>query len=356
MNISRRKLRNMILKTVQNYKNTSDKIPKADMREIYDGIICCSEYAYARHLIRNCKKNIPDYYLNNLNSFISKEYLDKLSDETHRLLAERSRHFSAPVENASSVSINEDDQKMLDEREKMFEDHNETLTKEGFSDKSDDIATEVKDFNTTLNEFTSTSASILDYVNLKDSDDTYQKYLDIYNTILNEQMKDIVNGNKENYSKNARKFIKLKIVVLSDYKITKAEKQALLVIMNAQAPLFWNDMTKDEQDYFLKEDQGKYNTSAVDEWSKSNDIETSTDFNKTDDGNKSKNEYVASDKKDAEKHIGVTDEDETTKDEINKGRKVVFTPQKIKPTFEIREVVLPIEYTDDAINKKTQKK
>ena len=46
----------MILKTVHNYKNTSDKIPKADMREIYDGIISFSEFNYARYLIKKCKK------------------------------------------------------------------------------------------------------------------------------------------------------------------------------------------------------------------------------------------------------------------------------------------------------------
>lgn len=328
----------MILKTVHNYKNTSDKIPKADMREIYDGIIYFSEYNYARYLIKKCKKNIPAYYLNNLNSFISKEYLDKLSDETHRLLAERSRHFSAPVENAPSYSmlISEDDQKMLDEREKMFEDHNETspnskiLTKDIYL--SDIFA---------------------------EGSYAYETYATKYDTIIKEQKRDIDDGNEQNYSKNAREFIKLMNEALNDDKLTKTEKQALSVIMNAQAPLFWNTKRKDAQetldkrmlkyyngtltkeDFFdksddiatevkdfnsklnevtsssildyvnLKEDQGKYNTSAVDEWLKANDIKTSIDFNKTKGEDKSKNEYVASDKKDAKKYAGMADEDET---------------------------------------------
>ena len=483
--LSRRKLRNMILKTVHNYKNTSDKIPKADMREIYDGIIYFSEYNYARYLIKKCKKNIPDYYLNNLNSFISKENLDKLSDETHKRLAEKSS-----VENASSMSINEDNQKMLDEREKMFEDHNETspnskiltkvirlsdifaegsyayetyatkydtiikeqkrdidegneqnysknareftklmnealnddkltktekqsvsvimnaqaplfwntkrkdaqetldkrmlkyyngtLTKDDFFNKSDDIATEVKDFNSELNEVT--SASILDYVNLKEGEDlpdsekstkpiglsdifaegsyAYETYATKYDKIIKEQKRDIDEGNEQNYSKNAREFTKLMNEALNDDKLTKTEKQSVLVIMNAQAPLFWNAaLRKDEQDYFLKEDQGKYNTSAVDEWLKANDIKTSIDFNKTKGGNKSKNEYVASDKKDAKKHAGMADEDgpkldkksgEFIKD--NKGNKEIVS----ETTTKISCCTKPADVPKEDLTKKSE--
>ena len=540
--LSRRKLRNMILKTVHNYKNTSDKIPNADMREIYDGIICCSEYAYARHLIRNCKKNIPDYYLNNLNSFISKENLDKLSDEKHnrlaekssvenassmsinednqkildelekriwdsnvslpkenlynpskgrhRHLAEKSRHFSAPVENAPSYSmlISEDDQKMLDEREKMFEDHNETspnskilnkgirlsdifaegsyayetyatkydtiiekqkrdidggneqnysknareftklmnealnddkltktekqsvsvimnaqaplfwnmkrkdtketldkrmlkyyngtLTKEGFFDKSDDIATEVKDFNSKSNEVT--SASILNYVNLKEGEEltnskiltkgirlsdifaegsyAYETYATKYDTIIEKQKRDIDGGNEQNYSKNAREFTKLMNEALNDDKLTKTEKQSVSVIMNAQAPLFWNTtLKKDVPKYYL--DVYLDNTLGSDELFYKNGIVASVDFNKTNGGDKSKNEYVASDKKDAKKHAGMADEDgpkldkkggEFIKD--NKGNKEIVSETTIKTSCCKKPVVV----SDKDLTKKTE--
>ena len=387
--LSRRKLRNMILKTVHNYKNTSDKIPKADMREIYDGIIYFSEYNYARYLIKKCKKNIPDYYLNNLNSFISKENLDKLSDETHkrlakkssvenassvsinednqkifdelekriwdtnvslpkeilynpskgrhRHLAEKSRHFSAPVENAPSYSmlISEDDQKMLDEREKMFEDHNETspnskiLTKPiGLSDI------------------------------FAEGSYAYETYATKYDKIIKEQKRDIDEGNEQNYSKNAREFTKLMNEALNDDKLTKTEKQSVLVIMNAQAPLFWNAAPrKDEQDYFLKEDQGKYNTSAVDEWLKANGIVASIDFNKTKGGDKLKNEYVASDKKDAKKHAGMADEDgpkldkksgEFIKD--NKGNKEIVS----ETTTKISCCTKPADVPKEDLTKKSE--
>ena len=542
--LSRRKLRNMILKTVHNYKNTSDKIPNADMREIYDGIICCSEYAYARHLIRNCKKNIPDYYLNNLNSFISKEYLDKLSDEKHnrlaekssvenassmsinednqkildelekriwdsnvslpkenlynpskgrhRHLAEKSRHFSAPVENAPSYSmlISEDDQKMLDEREKMFEDHNETspnskilnkgirlsdifaegsyayetyatkydtiiekqkrdiddgneqnysknareftklmnealnddkltktekqsvsvimnaqaplfwnmkrkdtketldkrmlkyyngtLTKEGFFDKSDDIATEVKDFNSKSNEVT--SASILNYVNLKEGEEltnskiltkgirlsdifaegsyAYETYATKYDTIIEKQKRDIDDGNEQNYSKNAREFTKLMNEALNDDKLTKTEKQSILVIMNAREPLFWNTAPrKDEQAYFRTEYQSPYNTSALDEWLVKNDITTDIDFGKTNSGDKSKNEYVASDKKDAKKHAGMADEDEPKLYEEG-GKKISGSKGKTEmvseTTIKTSCCKKPVVVSDKDLTKKTE--
>ena len=578
--LSRRKLRNMILKTVHNYKNTSDKIPKADMREIYDGIISFSEFNYARYLIKKCKKNIPDYYLNNLNSFISKENLDKLSDETHkhlaekssvenassmsinednqkildelekriwdsnvslpkenlynpskgrhRHLAEKSRHFSAPVENAPSYSmlISEDDQKMLDEREKMFEDHNETspnskiltkgirlsdifaegsyayetyatkydtiiekqkididegneqnysknareftklmnealnddkltktekqsvsvimnaqaplfwnmkrkdtketldkrmlkyyngtLTKEGFFDKSDDIATEVKDFNSKSNEVT--SASILNYVNLKEGEEltdskiltkgirlsdifaegsyAYETYATKYDTIIEKQKIDIDEGNEQNYSKNAREFTKLMNEALNDDKLTKTEKQSILVIMNAREPLFWNTtLKKDVPKYYL--DVYLDNTLGSDELFYKNGIVASVDFNKTNGGDKSKNEYVASDKKDAKKHAGMADEDgpkldkkggkfikdnkeneeivsETTiktscckkpvvvsdkdltkKTETSKGGSVVSITEKIGSTTKISEEVVPPETESEKLVEET---
>ena len=387
--LSRRKLRNMILKTVQNYKNTSDKIPKADMREIYDGIIYFSEYNYARYLIKKCKKNIPDYYLNNLNSFISKENLDKLSDETHkhlaekssvenassmsinednqkildelekriwdsnvslpkenlynpskgrhRHLAEKSRHFSAPAENAPSYSmlISEDDQKMLDEREKMFEDHNETSPNSKILNKGIGLS----------DIFAEGSYA-------------YETYATKYDTIIEKQKIDIDEGNEQNYSKNAREFTKLMNEALNDDKLTKTEKQSVSVIMNAQAPLFWNVAPrKDEQDYFLKEDQGLYNTSAVDEWLKANDIKTSIDFNKTKGGDKPKNEYVASDKEDAEKHACMVDEYEIKLAEKggefikdNKGNKEIVS----EPTTKISCCEKPVVVSDKDLTKKTE--
>lgn len=385
--LSRRKLRNMILKTVHNYKNTSDKIPKADMREIYDGIISFSEFNYARYLIKKCKKNIPDYYLNNLNSFISKENLDKLSDETHkhlaekssvenassmsinednqkildelekriwdsnvslpkenlynpskgrhRHLAEKSRHFSAPVENAPSYSmlISEDDQKMLDEREKMFEDHNETSPNSKILTKGirlSDIFAE--------------------------GSYAYETYATKYDKIIGEQKRDIDDGNEQNYSKNAREFTELMNKALNDDKLTKTEKQSVSVIMNAQAPLFWNTtLKKDVPKYYL--DVYLDNTLGSDELFYKNGIVASVDFNKTNGGDKSKNEYVASDKKDAKKHAGMADEDgpkldkkggEFIKD--NKGNKEIVSETTIKTSCCKKPVVV----SDKDLTKKTE--
>lgn len=386
--LSRRKLRNMILKTVHNYKNTSDKIPNANMREIYDGIIYFSEYNYARYLIKKCKTNIPDYYLNNLNSFISKENLDKLSDETHkrlaekssvenpssmsinednqkildelekriwdsnvflpkenlynpskgrhRHLAEKSRHFSASVENAPSYSmlISEDDQKMLDEREKMFEDHNET------SPNSKILTKDIR-----LSDI------------FAEGSYAYKTYATKYDKIIGEQKRDIDDGNEQNYSKNAREFTELMNEALNDDKLTKTEKQALSVIMNAQALLFWNTAPKkDEQDYFLKENQGKYNTLAFDEWLDKNGIVASVDFNKTNGGDKSKNKYAASDKKYAERHAWMADEDETKLAEKggefikdNKGKKEIVSETTIKTSF----CEKPVDVPKDDLTKKS---
>ena len=415
----------MILKTVHNYKNTSDKIPKADMREIYDGIISFSEFNYARYLIKKCKKNIPDYYLNNLNSFISKENLDKLSDETHkhlaekssvenassmsinednqkildelekriwdsnvslpkenlynpskgrhRHLAEKSRHFSAPVENAPSYSmlISEDDQKMLDEREKMFEDHNETSPNSKILTKGirlSDIFAE--------------------------GSYAYETYATKYDTIIEKQKIDIDEGNEQNYSKNAREFTKLMNEALNDDKLTKTEKQSILVIMNAREPLFWNTtLKKDVPKYYL--DVYLDNTLGSDELFYKNGIVASVDFNKTNGGDKSKNEYVASDKKDAKKHAGMADEDgpkldkkggkfikdnkeneeivsETTiktscckkpvvvsdkdltkKTETSKGGSVVSITEKIGSTTKISEEVVPPETESEKLVEET---
>lgn len=335
--LSRRKLRNMILKTVHNYKNTSDKIPKADMREIYDGIISFSEYNYARYLIKKCKKNIPAYYLNNLNSFISKEYLDILSSETHKRLAEKSRHFSASVENAPSYSmlISEDDQKMLDEREKMFEDHNET------SPNSKILAKDI-----CLSDI------------FAEGSYAYETYATKYDKIIEEQKRDIDDGNEQDYSKNAREFTELMNEALNDDKLTKTEKQSVLVIMNAQAPLFWNAAPrKDEQDYFLKEDQGKYNTSALDEWLVKNGIVASVDFNKTNGGDKSKNEYVDSDKKDAKKYAGMADEDEPKLYEEG-GKKISGSKGKTEmvseTTIKTSCCKKPVVVSDKDLTKKTE--
>lgn len=387
--LSRRKLRNMILKTVHNYKNTSDKIPKADMREIYDGIISFSEFNYARYLIKKCKKNIPDYYLNNLNSFISKENLDKLSDETHkhlaekssvenassmsinednqkildelekriwdsnvslpkenlynpskgrhRHLAEKSRHFSAPVENAPSYSmlISEDDQKMLDEREKMFEDHNETSPNSKILTKGIGLS----------DIFAEGSYA-------------YETYATKYDTIIEKQKRDIDDGNEQNYSKNAREFTKLMNEALNDDKLTKTEKQSILVIMNAREPLFWNTTPrKDEQAYFRTEYQSPYNTSALDEWLVKNDITTDIDFGKTNSGDKSKNEYVASDKKDAKKHAGMADEDEPKLYEEG-GKKISGSKGKTEMVSETTTVISGLEkpavVSDKDLTKKTE--
>lgn len=244
--------------------------------------------------------------------------------------------------NAVNENNKKDDSVSEELSEKMLKFYNGTLTKDDFSGMSDDdIANEVKNFTIKLNEVT--SASILDYVNLREGEEltdseestkaivlnttftkdsyAYETYATEYDTILNEQKKDIENGDKEDYAENTDKFITIMNTALKDDNLTNAQKAAIATITKTQSVLFWNAMTKDEQDYFLKEDQGKYNTSAVDEWFKANDIETSIDFDKTNGGDKSKNEYVDSDKKDAEKHAGVASD--------NKKEKVETGGQKI---------------------------
>ena len=225
-----------------------------------------------------------------------------------------------------------DDSVKKDLSEKILKFYNGTLTRNDFSSMSDDdIANEVKNFTIELNEVT--SASILDYVNLREGEKlteeekstkaiglsdiftkdsyAYETYATEYDTILNEQKKDIATGDKEDYSENADDFITLMKTALKDDDLSKAEKAAVATITKTQSVLFWNAMSKEDQNYFLKEDQGKYNTAAVDEWFQEYDIETSIDFNKTNGGDKSKNRYEASDKADAEKHAGSTGEEGT---------------------------------------------
>lgn len=269
--------------------------------------------------------------------------------------------------NAVNENNKKDDSVNEELSEKMLKFYNGTLTKDDFSGMSDDdIANEVKNFTIKLNEVT--SASILDYVNLREGEEltdseksteaiglsdiftkdsyAYKTYATEYDTILNEQKKDIANGDKEDYAENTDKFITIMNTALKDDNLTNAQKAAIATITKTQSVLFWNAMTKDEQDYFSKEDQGKYNTSAVDEWFKANDIETSIDFNKTNGGDKSKNEYVVSDKKDAEKRVGVVSDNKKEKVETggqktgsNKGKSSVVSNPTTKVSTSSSEAV-----------------
>lgn len=237
--------------------------------------------------------------------------------------------------NAVNENNKKDDSVNEELSEKMLKFYNGTLTKDDFSGMSDDdIANEVKNFTIKLNEVT--SASILDYVNLREGEEltdseksteaiglsdiftkdsyAYKTYATEYDTILNEQKKDIANGDKEDYAENTDKFITIMNTALKDDNLTNAQKAAIATITKTQSVLFWNAMTKDEQDYFLKEDQGKYNTSAVDEWFKANDIETSIDFNEKNGGDKTSEGYNPEDKEDAVKYAGSTGEEETKLD------------------------------------------
>ena len=121
--------------------------------------------------------------------------------------------------------------------------------------------------------------------------------------------------------------------------------------------MFWNTAPKkDEQDYFLKENQGKYNTLAFDEWLDKNGIVASVDFNKTNGGDKSKNKYAASDKKYAERHAWMADEDETKLAEKggefikdNKGKKEIVSETTIKTSF----CEKPVDVPKDDLTKKS---
>ncbi len=256
-----------------------------------------------------------------------------------------------------------DDSVKKDLSEKILKFYNGTLTRNDFSSMSDDdIANEVKNFTIELNEVT--SASILDYVNLREGEKltdeekstkaiglsdiftkdsyAYKTYATEYDTILNEQKKDIANGDKEDYSENTDDFITLMKTALKDDDLSKAEKAAVATITKTQSILFWNAMSKEDQNYFSKEDQGKYNTAAVDEWFQEYDIETSIDFNKTNGGDKSKNRYEASDKADAEKHAGSTGEEGTKL--VHKGGKKTTSKEDKKV---IEEATTKITYEEE---------
>lgn len=266
--------------------------------------------------------------------------------------------------NAVNENNKNDDSVKKELSEKVIKFYNGTLTRDDFSGMSDDdIANEVKNFTIELYEVT--SASILDYANLREGEEltdsekstkaiglsdifdengyAYQTYANKYDAIvLNEQKKDIANGDKEDYSENSNEFVALMKTALKDDKLTKAQKAAIATITKAQSPLFWSTLSKSDQEYFEKEDQGKYNTSAVDEWFQKYDIVTSIDFNKTNGGDKSKNEYVASDKADAEKHAGSTKENETKL--VKKGGKKATSKEDKKV---IEEATTRITYEEE---------
>lgn len=234
--------------------------------------------------------------------------------------------------NAVNENNKKDDSVKKELTENMLKFYNGTLTKDDFPDmKDDDIANEIKNYS--INLFEVTSASIPDYVNLKngekltnseestkaivlnstlnENDYAYETYVTSYDTILNEQKKDIANGNKEDYSENTENFVYTVKTALDDDKLTNAEKSDIATTSKSQLTLFYDTMTKEDQTYFETDYQSVYNTLACDEWFAKNDIETDIDYDKTNGGDKSKNEYVASDAEDAKNHAGSTGEDET---------------------------------------------
>ena len=237
--------------------------------------------------------------------------------------------------NAVNENNKKDDSVKKELTENMLKFYNGTLTKDDFPDmKDDDIANEIKNYS--INLFEVTSASIPDYVNLKngekltnseestkaivlnstlnENDYAYETYVTSYDTILNEQKKDISNGNKEDYSENTENFVYTVKTALDDDKLTNAEKSDIATTSKSQLTLFYDTMTKEDQTYFETDYQSVYNTLACDEWFAKNDIETDIDYDKTNGGDKSKNEYVASDAEDAKNHAGSTGEDETKLD------------------------------------------
>lgn len=222
--------------------------------------------------------------------------------------------------NAVNENNKKDDSVKKELTENMLKFYNGTLTKDDFPDmKDDDIANEIKNYS--INLFEVTSASIPDYVNLKngekltnseestkaivlnstlnENDYAYETYVTSYDTILNEQKKDIANGNKEDYSENTENFVYTVKTALDDDKLTNAEKSDIATTSKSQLTLFYDTMTKEDQTYFETDYQSVYNTLACDEWFAKNDIETDIDYDKTNGGDKSKNEYVASDAEDA---------------------------------------------------------
>ncbi len=269
--------------------------------------------------------------------------------------------------NAVNENNKKDDSVNEELSEKMLKFYNGTLTKDDFSGMSDDdIANEVKNFTIKLNEVT--SASILDYVNLREGEEltdneksteaiglsdiftkdsyAYKTYATEYDTILNEQKKDIANGNKEDYSENTENFVYTVKTALDDDKLTNAEKSDIATTSKSQLTLFYDTMTKEDQTYFETDYQSVYNTLACDEWFAKNDIKTDIDYDKTNGGDKSKNEYVASDKKDAEKRVGVVSDNKKEKVKTggqktgsNKGKSSVVSNPTTKVSISSSEAV-----------------
>lgn len=269
--------------------------------------------------------------------------------------------------NAVNENNKKDDSVNEELSEKMLKFYNGTLTKDDFSGMSDDdIANEVKNFTIKLNEVT--SASILDYVNLREGEEltdneksteaiglsdiftkdsyAYKTYATEYDTILNEQKKDIANGDKEDYAENTENFVYTVKTALDDDKLTNAEKSDIATTSKSQLTLFYDTMTKEDQTYFETDYQSVYNTLACDEWFAKNDIKTDIDYDKTNGGDKSKNEYVASDKKDAEKRVGVVSDNKKEKVKTggqktgsNKGKSSVVSNPTTKVSISSSEAV-----------------
>lgn len=280
--------------------------------------------------------------------------------------------------NAVNENNKKDDSVKKELTENMLKFYNGTLTKDDFPDmKDDDIANEIKNYS--INLFEVTSASIPDYVNLKngekltnseestkaivlnstlnENDYAYETYVTSYDTILNEQKKDIANGNKEDYSENTEDFVYTVKTALDDDKLTNAEKSDIATTSKSQLTLFYDTMTKEDQTYFETDYQSVYNTLACDEWFAKNDIETDIDYDKTNGGDKSKNEYVASDAEDAKNHAGSTGEDETKL--VDKGGKPIKDNKGNKetvsePTTKTSISEKPADVPDKELNKPTK--
>ena len=256
--------------------------------------------------------------------------------------------------------------------------YNGDLSKDDFKDMNDDeIANSVK--NITIETYEVAGASVTDFTNLKKGEkltdgeksvkaiglsDTlsengyaYKTYATKYDEIIEEQKSDIDDGNKEDYSENTENFVYTVKTALDDDKLTNAEKSDIATTSKSHLTLFYDTMTKDDQAYFRTEYESPYNTSALDEWLVKNDITTDIDFGKTNSGDKSKNEYVDSDKKDAEKHAGPTGEDKTKL--VDKGNKKIGGgkgQQEIidNPTTKITSETKIADVPDKELNKPTK--
>lgn len=278
--------------------------------------------------------------------------------------------------NAVNENNKKDDSVDTELTEKMLKYYNDTLTKADFPGMSDDeIANEVKNF--AVESFDITSASIPDYVNLKNGEKltdserstkaivlnttftesgyAYKTYATEYDTNLNEQKKDIANGDKEDYAENTENFVYIVKTALNDDKLTNAEKSYIATTSKADLALFYDTMTKKDQDYFKTEYQGPYNTSALDEWLVKNDITTDIDFDKTNGGDKSKNKFVASDAEDAKNHAGSTGEDETKL--VNKGGKPIKDNKETvsEPTTKTSYETKKAEVSKEDLTKESRK-